>query len=166
MIPSSHFHLEADTAWWVTGDLIASSEGWALTIDRPCDTCDGERLVPGSTADELQRIEEVCPSCDGTGRHTFDVEVECLCEPESGLDGCEAGTYRVHVISGMVLPIVETIPASTSHLIENEPAVFSDPEWRDEWFIRTTDGCIDSLGVTLPSAAAPGMFAVKLGVHS
>jgi hypothetical protein len=73
-------------------------------------------------------------------------------------------TYRVSVVPGMVLPItpVETGAPPQSDAIEVTPdgsAVLR--KWRNRyawssWTYQT---------ITLPSAAAPGMYAVKLAVH-
>jgi hypothetical protein len=108
-----------------------------------------------------------CPNCDGTGRHTFTVEVgeherpptlameragEALC------DGCTR-TYRVSVVPGMVLPIMDyeqwrlagaSLPAITKVMLR--------------YMLRRANGTCD--WITLPPAAAPGMWAVKLEVHT
>lgn len=77
----------------------------------------------------------VCPACDGTGRHTFEVKVECDCachrlgSPKISGD-CRC-TLRVHVLD--VLQVDDEWPLA---------------EWQK-----------------LPPAAAPGMWAVELEVH-
>ena len=82
MIPASSIIVDGDQALWVVeSDQITSFR----IVDRPCDN----QFTHDDTWD--------CPDCDGTGRHTFDIEYEDV--DELG----RAWKVRVHIID--VLPI-------------------------------------------------------------
>jgi len=162
MIPADNFLLSDDgtTALWVNDAPGAAN---TTTLNRPCET----------TYDDLQeRFGDPyvrCPDCDGTGRHTFNIEVECghFDDPESptiSCWNCEAGkrTYRVHVID--VLPIVDTTglhqgeqlppPDHACAISTYSPRVFNVGSKAAGWE-----------PITLPPDAAPGQWLVRLAVH-
>ena len=106
MIPDDQITIDGDTA------LVVGTEWWATNImrdaqNRPCDTCvswggrnatfkncrdcDGKGWVYGDDEEDPERHE--C-DCDGTGRHTFELEVEGY---YYGVHN-SARTLRVHVI--------------------------------------------------------------------
>jgi len=157
MIPADRIHFNDDgTAWLVEEALPDSPSGWPATRnDRPCDTCGGSMYVwpEGSSF----RSNTPCPDCDGTGRHTFTIEVEndtYLIDPSF--------TYRVSVAPGMVLPIVSTGGAyltSSAIVLADEGPVGSAVIVRISGPLVTYHEI-----VTLPPAAKPGMWAVKLNV--
>jgi hypothetical protein len=151
-IPADHWHDNGDgTAWWVWRANEAfdgeTGEDYIHPLDRPCDSPDcrgGEIQYP-----EWEGETQPCPDCDGTRRHTFGVAVEgfqCELFRDDGL----VVTHRVSVVPGMVLPIVEYVTQM-------------NPEVRKLGV--SIDGAIQQ-GITLPPAAKPGLWAVKLAVHS
>ena len=119
-----------------------------------------------------------CTACHGTGRHVFEIEVQCpnidswgdpcegnyeiaqsewrprpLCDGFKGKPGKVA--YRVHVVPGMVVPIVE------------EPwSGWCDPGKITQQLRKDGDQYRAMIGnwrsVALPPAAKPGMWAVLL----
>ena len=113
--------IDGDTALVVIPSDVA---GWRH-VDRPCDNCDGhghpEWCAPKS-----------CPSCDGTGRHTFKIETVNMGTPYQPAEP-HYRTLRVHVID--VLPID------------------FDRWYETDWYR------------TLPPAAEPGMWLIRLAVH-
>jgi hypothetical protein len=169
MIPASHWHLNGDGKLWVAasshGSRYRPVAGWR-SLDRPCDTCDG--LGVGHPQEsQTEGYWEPCLDCDGTGRHTFTVEVANQCafhqaklhengHPDRGhcICGERPDTFRVSVVEGMVLPIYggyKTRPVG--HIWINGDG--------DAWHHDINESRI----VILPSAAAPGMWCVKLAVH-
>ena len=163
MIPATHFRDNGDdTAWWVltASDTIdpATGENYIDTLDRPCGVCGGN----GFTSNEMLR-DAPCPDCID-GRHTFDVVVQ-TCErydcPACIGDGPGSHdrfrTNQVSIIPGMVLPIYGGCP-------DYEPADHICQCYDDQWTHHSSDGPYTEEQVTLPSAAAPGMWAVKLRV--
>jgi len=113
-----------------------------------------------------------CPACGGTGRHTFTIDVdlshaEMGCTKSEVLEGggiWPTRTYRVSVAPGMVLPILDECP-------DYDPPDHICQAWGDgRWIWHKSDDVAGLDGiteepVTLPSAATPGMYAVKLVVH-
>ena len=91
----------------------------AHALARTCDTCEGTGLI------DRHISGDECPDCHGSGRHCFDITVEC-----SG-DDCQ-----------VMLPV----------------------ENASEWVHTLTVSVVP--GMVLPSAAEPGMWAVKLTVHA
>ena len=190
------FSDDRKTAWVVFDDddnerLARSSHAFVSDLDRPCDTCGGSGCNKGRP--NPSHVDCIpCPACHGSGRPCFEIEVrtECTCErrtigggagwydhatdcPVRSIKGYLASegshfvrTLAVSVVPGMVLPIVDemdilngaTVP--TTHIIYRR-------KWDDSvqtWLcIMTEPG---ASVVTLPSAAAPGMFAVRLNVHT
>jgi hypothetical protein len=141
MIPADHITIDGDTAWWVRDPGEWTDYGSILNeLDRPCDTC-------GSMFDiDIRGI--VCPDCHGTGRHVFDIEVAT---PEAKGFGDFIDSYRVHVVPGMVLQIHDHFVKGPHVRLRNGRAVYVEANERQHRII-------------LPSAAAPGMWAVQLAV--
>jgi hypothetical protein len=163
MIPASGFQMNPDgTAWWVPEPIFNVDDfAWAKALDRPCDY---DSCHDGWIDTQRGNDSEACEHCDGTGRHTFTVEVGDHSRPpslsmelsgEAPCDGC-VRTHRVSVVSGMVLPIrkgpgIHPVPVIVLYddgvgmwqSGDDEPTVLDD----------------------FPSAAKPGMWAVKLEVH-
>jgi hypothetical protein len=77
---------------------------------------------------------------------------------EAPCDGCTR-TYRVSVVPGMVLPITHN---DSAPLLDGARFV---EMWDDRNAVAWIDGKNDGV-ITLPPAAAPGMWAVQLVVHS
>jgi hypothetical protein len=111
VIPADHWHDNSDGTAWAVAEKLRDITGSFVPPDRPCDTCwAGNR----PTSDFKW---EPCPDCDGTGRHTFTVEVACGCRTPYGLHqpvaniidcgGTGKVTHRVSVVPDMVLPIYE-----------------------------------------------------------
>ena len=114
-----------------------------------------------------------CPECNGTGCHTFDVEVECpvRCSPADHLfqggatcsvcNGSSMLTYRVSIEPGMVLPIVSDV--DPAFIVREEfPLITIDMHDRALHIIGPD---IDDISdVTLPPAASPGQYAVKVRI--
>ena len=73
MIAADHILIDGDTACAVEWAASDSPSGWPATRNlRPCDTCGGPGSIwTGNPAEP----SHVCHACDGTGRHTFTVEV-------------------------------------------------------------------------------------------
>jgi hypothetical protein len=167
-------------AWWVRDDALPDSpSGWPITaLDRECDTCHGAGKVPGMNHSPGDLLF-ACPDCSGTGRHTFTVEVEneewhCETCNDSGIShtgdtASDCGycptdhTYRVSVVPGMVLPIVTMTQACS----DDQPLPFIiAPAIGYNAVIAGYPDAEHETVVTLPSAAAPGLWAVKLRVLS
>ena len=102
MIPADYWLDNGDGTAWIVfaeGSVFDQHFTGIRGDDRPCDTCDGG----GYPNHELP----ICPDCDGTGRHTFTVEVACPCTlgrsgsmPDCGGTGIR--THRVSVVPDMV----------------------------------------------------------------
>ena len=168
MIPSTAIHFnDDDTLWWVT-DLGTFTDWEDDYLERECDTCDGDGYVKPDKS-------HLCPDCDGTGRHTFTIEVEneewhCETCNDSGIShtGDTASscgycptdhTYSVSVVPGMVLRVVAS----------DEPC---DPAELRNVIVSMDNGSANYITernsiatTTLPPDARPGMWAVQLQVH-
>jgi hypothetical protein len=163
-IPADRFLLNDDSTAWVVGESL----DWWMTIDHPCDTCDGQTRYEGDGF--------VCSADCIDGRHTFPVEVEC---PNIECGDVRVGpcpkcgnrnaprrrdTYRVSIVPGMVLPIV----SKPSDL--DVPCVTLLGAWRDRmvgmhWHKPHDEWEMPGTVITdLPSAAARSQYAVKLKV--
>jgi len=148
MIPASALHDNGDgTAWLACQPISARAENdaaWWRQRDRPCDTCSDEWF------------SYRCHACSGTGRHTFEIEVNTN-EWSSVIQGTKVYIHRCSVVPGTVLPIVEEPWSGWC-----DPSVIT--------LMRRADGDRGMIGnwkrITLPPAAAPGMWCVKLQVHS
>lgn len=155
--PADQFHLNDDgTAWWVGNEWAMSNPPKPSPhhLDRPCDTCDGRKWCLGDDTPGLYDAVP-CPDCDGTGRHTFSISVDRNAMPMR--DGVHIGrdiTLRVHVLD--VLPITD----------EGRVTVGPSSAWWDNSATEVDAALIGASGGPLPPAAAPGMWAVLLAVHS
>ncbi len=154
MIPSTDISIDADTAWW------AMPRGWPSCdqidmLDRPCDLCGKKEGWSGYILADLSPIP--CRMCDGTGRHTFDIETKW---PADCGRGCDFNhfpmTHRVHVVD--VLPIVDSahshgIPDNCIDMrFGKHPRLVHQPNLPME-------------AITLPPNAAPGDWLVQLAIH-
>jgi hypothetical protein len=142
-----------------------------LASDEPA-TVLGPRY--GVNPDHIRRIRRgdrrtkkaTCPDCDGTGRHTFTVEVEAsAADQAAGL--ATVDVFRVSVVPGMVLPIYgedepdENIADGQNFVIYN----YGVGDFDLFMWSPSIHFWICEQSITLPSAAAPGMWAVKLVVR-
>lgn len=143
----------------VRGERRWDSRRYMSDLDRPCSTCGGTRKVPGMNRSPGDLLFP-CPACNGTGRHTFDLEVEADYFLEPTHHHVLADVHRVSVIEGMVPPIVADYDESGPF-----PLIVQDEDLRF-YLVTAEDEAAGSDGapITLPPAAAPGMFAVKLKV--
>jgi len=175
MIPADRiaFSDEGTEAWWVAYHPVmlrpgCVGEGHAgvrsfdvRNLDRQCDTCRGS-----GAADVVRGIcVFMCEVCDGTGRHTFEIEIATGEGWSSVTQQNKTRTHRVSVVPGMVLPVVE--------LTEDECS--SNPHvcvWRgmidemggepfDHWIYHDGD---QETEITLPPDDV-GDWAVQLKVH-
>ena len=159
MIPADHWHDNGDgTAWVVVTDNEARDDQGPLSADRPCDTCGGNWQDHMEPLDMNGNIVSPCPDCID-GRHTFDVAVECRCSWNQHETG---HPYRVSIVPGMVLPITAALskapPRHSGIEMVHENAVLrlhTDHVSWDSWQYHSAN---------LPSAAAPGMWAVKVKI--
>ena len=169
MIDAEHWHdCEDGTAWWVTDSNVAFID--YTGADRPCGGCDGRKWCLGNDTPGLYDAI-ACPDCNGTGRHTFDVEVGCSvrCSPADHLfqggatcsvcNGSSMLTYRVSVEPGMVLPIVNY----GEHNIVGRYIV-TNVESDSFYMMQNETFPVTSELITLPSAASPGQYAVKVRI--
>ena len=166
MIAADHIVIDGDTACAVEWAAPDSPSGWPATRNlRPCDTCGGDQIVPvGHINYDTNEPVEVtdCRSCDGTGRQTFTIDVAA----PPPLDGYVAEpTLRVHVID--VLPIFDLDDMEDGLPEEWMPHITIDSfgsaqSWwhdrRDEWW--------SDEDITLPPTAEPGMWLIRLEIHT
>jgi hypothetical protein len=167
-ISSTDITINGDTAWLVEipnglpplTEMYGSDE---RPMDRPCDTCNGD----GRISEHLLISWSACSDCGGTGRHTFTIDVPCLCMTLPGCNGPYKGgpcggtgtrALTVHVVA--VLPIESIMGACLNHkgqhvLVGHGLSVLCGGPG--------TDGVS---AVTLPTSAAPGKYAVQLAVHT
>ncbi len=156
LIHHDHITITDNTALLVVSENEAVDAYGPKWANRPCDTCDGCKHL---CVDGVNNIR--CPDCVN-GRHTFTVEVDYGSGNTYG--GRTRGEpwgveFRVHVID--VLPIVDetdvlngvTVPAH--HVIMR----YSGEAW-------AVVGTSPPERITLPSAAEPGMWLVRLAVHT
>ena len=179
-IPADHWHANNDgTAWLIAqrcrDDRAPQEAHWGVghpcvygcrALDRPCGTCDGRGIAAVTSRGEDGY--DVCPDCID-GRHTFTVEVACdfcngntpppnvVAPPCWKCAGRKSGAHRVSIAPGMVLP-VQADPSPGSAKIGFDGVSF--------WHYNTTTEPWTHERVTLPPAARPGMWAVKLAVQS
>jgi len=107
--------------------------------------------------------ERRCPDCDGTGRHTFTVEVVVRHGRYDDRPSTYFNTFRVSVVPDTVLPIYD-------ECADMKPPDHICQAYRDERWIWHSDHKVTQLDptevpITLPPAAKPGMWAVQLKVH-
>ena len=165
MISADHFLDSGDgTAWMLLrrcpDPAAGSAAHWGgghpcvygcKALDRPCGTCEGDKYL-----DNEMVMGVTCDDCDGTGRHTFPVEVSF------GPMTRGARIHRAHVVPGVVLPI-------DGQTDRNDAYICHFPEAEDR-FVRYPEGWwgdieLDEEIVTLPVAAEPGIWAVLLQLH-
>lgn len=200
MIPADHF--DPQTGWLVVPacphpqEPEAAPHGSPLDhvgaqlLDRPCDTACNYGCDMYGDHGPLACENGCCPDCDGTGRHTFTIEVEASgCEHRYTDHGggnytawekcrdCKAARdgygmtpwvkrLRVHVAPGMVLPIY----AKPSDGTEGEPKVTilgpTDQGRVLGLYWRNYPHDNPAEVITLPPTAAPGMWAAQLAIHT
>ena len=158
LIPATHFLDNGDgTAWWLIPYPSSINEptlAQRRLLDRRCATCDGGHS-------RFAAVTGYCPDCDGTGRHTFEVAVACI-DPKCPhcTTGGPMSRYRASIIPGMILPIrdnetdFEPLNHSGDIFICADGSAYIDTE---------SDYMTD---IILPSAAASGMFVVKVKIVS
>lgn len=163
MIPQDSITFTDDGHAWLV-ITYGKPQNWPVFNDRPCDTCEGSWEAVSFPSDE-QDGEIVyalrrCPHCID-GRHTFEIstycEQQCDVLPCKFVGDCSGGvrTLRVSVVPGMVLPLTRGDECPYA------PHICLDDLGRwDHW-----DGTRSRI-ITVPPAAAPGMWAVKLKVQS
>ena len=159
-IAATAITIDGPTAWLVGPDYTPA---FIATLNRPCDTCcgTGAHILDELEDDRSFWKTEDCPACQGTGQHTFtlDVEGECMSIANGRLRRYDGFAIAVHVVE--VLPIHD-------HCADYKPADHICRAWQDErWYWHRSD-----LGdrpteeiVTLSADAAPGMSAVRMAVH-
>jgi hypothetical protein len=156
VIAADHWHDNGDgTAWMVAAEPHAAALSAALV----CEKCggDGVALEGGDDHDCRDCVDGCfveCCDCDGTGRHTFAVEVSF------GPMTRGARIHRVHVAPGVVLPIVNY----GEHSIVGR-YVATNVESPAFYFVQNEEFPVSSERITLPPAAKPGMWAVLLQLH-
>jgi hypothetical protein len=161
IVPADRIVIDGDTGWWVPAPSdIPGGEGlvlpiwagpaYALDLDRPCEPCEADyrNMVTRETHDCID------------GRYTFDIEVASRLSSGPDARGAARLAYRVSIVPGMVLPIHDWMGHDTTYAQSwiaftnpNEPGSWL---WDDETWTP----------ITLPSAAAPGMWAVQLRVSA
>jgi hypothetical protein len=172
MIPATHIEFNDDhTEAWLVLNVSPQGKtypaaGVSPRADRPCDTCGGRKGTSGVIPYEYARWRTPCPDCDGTGRHTFTIDVdlshaEMGCTKSEVLEGggiWPTRTYRVSVVPDMVLPIIHN---DNAPMLDGARFV---EMWDDHHAIAWIDAHNDGRFI-LPSAAVRGMWAVKLAVQ-
>jgi hypothetical protein len=186
-VPDSRITIEDDTAWWVVEHPLCPTHApcdcgrfglpfglphckvscelvsvtglaRALDLDRPCDCTLGR--------------SGTISNCDGTGRHTFALDVECKrcggvgTDPDSVDHACRqcddegSKTLSVHVVE--VLPIYGEDPGIFPDMLTiRQPCIVI----KDDGSALLWDGSGDFTDCVLPADAAPGEFAVRLKIH-
>ena len=135
-IPADHIAIDGSTAWVIDD----KDRWWHVNLDRPCDTCNGRGTFTERHSGMSGQYN--CLDCDGTGRHTFTLDVESLCVQDGRhemVDGaCHFCGARFHKL--------------TVHVVQ----------------VRSTDD--ENIHVwsasPLPQATGRGMWAVELKVHA
>ena len=156
MIATTDICIDGDAAW-VTFWPNENDEQLATwrVAHRQCDHCiNGEYPIWDRNDDEIE-----CPDCDGSGRHTFDIEVECSCEASD--EWCQHGWtdgLRVSVVE--VLPVVEWDgqPEGIACLDTLGNVWYPDIDREGEPVHYLEDHAV------LPESAAPGKYVVRLRV--
>jgi hypothetical protein len=138
-ISATAITIDGDTAWWV----IDLKTAWRRKHDnRPCDTCDG---TGHATFGNQVRTSEECHDCDGSKRHTFNIH----------LSEGQHETLSVHVVAELEIGDDHTF---------GEGFLYGGKHFGPNWIV--VGGGLDQPYVTLPADAAPGMYAVRLAVHT
>ena len=160
MIPASHIKFSDDrkTAWVVFDDddnerLARSSHAFVSDLDRPCSTCGGHGSIPNNRIGGGWMDD--CEFCHGSGRPCFDIDVA----PEyiaAGWDWPGPSLHRltVSVVEGMVLG-----PLDDGQFVGESDYWYEEPNILRHFHDDQND-------ITLPDAAAVGMFAVWFNVHT
>ena len=175
-IPASHIKFSDDrTTAWLVVSADPSEYGWDVALNRPCDTCDGslEQLI-------VERGVVRCPDCHGSGRHCFEIEVRTECTCERRTIGGGAGWYDhatdcpVRSIKGYLASdgwhfvrtlTVSVVPGMVLGPLDDGQFVGESDYWYEEPNILRHFHD-DQNDITLPDAAAVGMFAVWFNVHT
>ena len=89
MIAADHIAIDGSTAWVIDD----KDRWWHVNLDRPCDTCNGRGAFTERHSGMSGQYN--CLDCDGTGRHTFGLDVA-----QRILDsyGHYIETIKVHVV--------------------------------------------------------------------
>ncbi len=173
MIPHDHISIDGDTALLVVKayslPLVDLRSAHEMPIDRPCDSCDGGAHTP--KGEIMRGMIEVggkvgdnykpCSDCDGSGRHTFEIVVSF----DDGrkvsnklMDEARIRTLTVSVVEVLRIRDNETDSDPPNHsgdvFMCADGSAYVDTE---------TDHMTD---IDLPPAAEPGMWAVRLAVHT
>jgi hypothetical protein len=145
MIPADRILIDGDTGWLIVGplgpgaDVIPGDQAiaeWRAQFDRPCETYGCD----GGVLRQMGRRDgESCDCIDG--RHTFDLEVDRWAVGRR--HGPKTITYRVAVLDVCKVVTVRYVGGIGI-------------EWPDGRHANPP----------LPSAAAPGMFVVRLAVRA
>jgi hypothetical protein len=174
-IAATAITIDGDTAWWIVEHRLCPTHApcdcgrfglpfglphcklscelgsvtglaRALNLDCPCDTCDGSGSFPA-----IQSQTDPCPDCDGSKRHTFNIH----------LSEGQHETLSVHVVE--VLEIRDgskPCDDGTAHIRDDGPQYLS----ANRYVSMPARGMGEY--ITLPADAAPGMYAVRLAVHT
>ena len=71
MIAATNIAIDGDNAWAIDD----KDRWWHVNLDRPCDTCDGVGWLTWKSLTKSGTKSFDCHDCDGTGRHTFTLDV-------------------------------------------------------------------------------------------
>lgn len=174
-IAADHILIDHDTALWVPPPGPEPSNDWPgwddwdpadgpfwKTFARPCDTC-GE--LPLTKLTETSYLMRGCPDCDGTGRLTLKIGVECT-GPVHRSDRpcpnwCAHGVLHHRVSVTDVLPVYGHDPGDWPDMLTaDQPCVVI----KNDRTAVLWDGAGDFTDIKLPPAASPGDQVVKLTV--
>lgn len=178
MIPAENFRIRSDgqVALWVPTDDEFGDLVLVETIrdeNRPCDSCrgrgtrffdkygqvwgDGLAAAMGATV-----AERSCLDCDGTGRHTFEVQYQAQRRPGAQAESVLHPTLRVHVID--VLRIVSMTTASSPES-PALPFVLAPVRPGDETVVVGYPDEDHETTITLPPAGIAGRWLARLAIH-
>ena len=180
-IPADHIKFSDDstTAWWVVPEMSdprAFDVTDALNLDRPCSTCDGDGREANAHDGTSYGDFTDCLDCHGSGRHCFDIAADQGWMQESASAGATLWhprpvTLTVSVVPGMVLPIVGVACPGFTNDLDRPAHIHMAKSGETGMCVHNADMLYDSPwksrnAVDLPFAAAVGMFAVRLNVHT
>jgi hypothetical protein len=157
MIPQTDISIDGSTAWALLTALaqyVPAGEFPETWLNHPCDTCDGFGDLKSFHL--LSATTSRCRDCDGTGRHTFTLDVE---DPDAApIYIPMTKDLTVHVVE--VMPIVDHLRESRRPRIQklSAPKMSGQTHWVD-------DGERPGKKIQLPATAAPGKWAVRLAIH-
>lgn len=156
------FNAERTEAWLVGPDYTPP---FIATLDRLCDHCEKWFHHGDGTIHSLGKRD---PECDGTGRNTLMIEVECtgtLQRNERGGLTCDGGcadaypwgtvSYRAHIRPGMVAPVVQGRTQSDALRIE----LLDNGKF---WLV---DGPRGIRTLDMPASTKVGDWAVLMDIH-